>query len=168
MLKADRRTTLKLLGGAALAVPALATLSRPAAAQEDLYVGSTYQNFKRGTIHSLAPQTRGFVVKQRLQRNRADPGTVLGSDPGRGDSIDEGSTVTLIVSSGPGEVQVEDVLGELAAAGLVTSDGYPALRTFFAGTRQTRRRGFWPACRRAMLAAPGWLRRSIPSPAGAA
>ena len=62
MFKADRRTTLKLLGGAALAVPALATLSRPAAAQEDLYVGSTYQNFKRGTIHSLAPQTRGFVV----------------------------------------------------------------------------------------------------------
>src|SRR3954454_14681712 len=48
-------------------------------------------------------EKRGFVVKQRLQRNRADPGTVLGSDPGRGDKIDEGSTVTLIVSSGPGE-----------------------------------------------------------------
>ena len=36
--------------------------------------------------------------------------------------------------------QVEDVLGELAAAGLVTSDGYPALRTLLGvNTRRTRR-----------------------------
>jgi hypothetical protein len=62
MLKTDRRTTLKLLGGAALAVPALATLSRPAVAEDDLYVGSIYQNFKRGTIHSIDPKTRGFVI----------------------------------------------------------------------------------------------------------
>jgi hypothetical protein len=62
MLKADRRTTLKLLGGAALVVPALATLPRPAAAQEDLYVGSTYQNFKRGTINSMHPEVRSFTI----------------------------------------------------------------------------------------------------------
>lgn len=61
MLQTNRRTTLKLLGGAALAVPALAALPRPAAA-EDLYIASTYQNFKRGTIHSLDPATRGFVI----------------------------------------------------------------------------------------------------------
>ena len=58
----NRRTTLKLLGGAALTATAMPGLSLPAAAQEDLYVASAYQNFKRGTIHSLAPATRGFVV----------------------------------------------------------------------------------------------------------
>jgi len=62
MLNTNRRTTLKLLGGAALAAPGLAALSRPAAAQQDLYIGSRYQNFKRGTIHSLDPKTRGFVI----------------------------------------------------------------------------------------------------------
>jgi serine/threonine-protein kinase len=56
-------------------------------------------------------EKRGFVVKQRLQRNRANPGTVLGSEPGRGNKLDEGSTVTLIVSSGPGMVAVDDVSG---------------------------------------------------------
>ena len=62
MLNANRRTTLKLLGGAALAVPGLAALPLPAAAQQDLYIGSRFQNFKRGTIHSLDPKTRGFVI----------------------------------------------------------------------------------------------------------
>lgn len=41
--------------------------------------------------------------------------------------------------------QVEDVLGELAAAGLVTSDGYPALRTLLgASARKHGRRGRRP------------------------
>ena len=62
MLNTNRRTTLKFLGGAALAAPGLAALSHPAAAQQDLYIGSRYQNFKRGTIHSLDPKTRGFVI----------------------------------------------------------------------------------------------------------
>jgi hypothetical protein len=62
MLNTNRRTTLKLLSGAALAAPGFAALSRPAAAQQDLYIGSRYQNFKRGTIHSLDPKTRGFVI----------------------------------------------------------------------------------------------------------
>jgi ATP-dependent Lhr-like helicase len=35
--------------------------------------------------------------------------------------------------------QVDDVLGELAAAGLVTSDGFSALRTLLGGTAQPRR-----------------------------
>jgi hypothetical protein len=62
MLNTNRRTTLKLLGGAALAAPGFASLLRPAAAQQDLYIGSRYQNFKRGTIHSMDPKTRGFVI----------------------------------------------------------------------------------------------------------
>ena len=61
MLQANRRSALKLLGGAALtggAVPAFVT---PAAAQE-YYVASKYQNFKRGTIESMNPESRTFTV----------------------------------------------------------------------------------------------------------
>lgn len=62
MLKANRRSTLKLLGGAALAAGALPSLVLPAAAQQDLYVASTYQNFKRGTINSMHPEARSFTI----------------------------------------------------------------------------------------------------------
>jgi hypothetical protein len=62
MLQANRRTTLKLLGGAALAVTALPVLSLPAVAEEELVVPSSLENFKRGTIHSLDPATRGLVI----------------------------------------------------------------------------------------------------------
>ena len=34
----------------------------PAAAQQDPYVASTYQNFKRGTIESMNPESRTFTV----------------------------------------------------------------------------------------------------------
>jgi hypothetical protein len=60
MSGASRRTTLKLLGGAALAAT---TLPLPVAAQgQDLVVPNTYQNFKRGTIHSLHPERRIFNI----------------------------------------------------------------------------------------------------------
>lgn len=55
----NRRTTLKLLGGAALTASALPVLPRLAAAQNtDLVVPNRYQNFKRGTIHSMHPERR--------------------------------------------------------------------------------------------------------------
>ena len=59
MLQFNRRTTLKLMGGAALAAT---TLPLPAAAQTDLVVPNTYQNFKRGTINSLHPERRIFNI----------------------------------------------------------------------------------------------------------
>jgi hypothetical protein len=60
MLHMNRRMSLKLLGGAALAAT---TLPLPVAAQgEDLVVPNTYQNFKRGTIHSLHPERRIFNI----------------------------------------------------------------------------------------------------------
>ena len=63
MMQSNRRSALKLLGGAALTVGALPALSLPAAAQqEDLYVASVYQNFKRGTIHSMHPDRRSFTI----------------------------------------------------------------------------------------------------------
>jgi len=62
MLKANRRSTLKLLGSAALTAGALPSLALPAAAQQDPYVASTYQNFKRGTINSMHPDVRSFTI----------------------------------------------------------------------------------------------------------
>jgi beta-lactam-binding protein with PASTA domain len=44
-----------------------------------------------------------------LERGPHPAGIVLGSDPGRGESVDKGSTVTLIVSAGPGSVAIDDV-----------------------------------------------------------
>lgn len=58
----SRRTTFKLLGGGALAAAGLPVALRTAAAQEDLVVPNTYQNFKRGTINSLHPERRIFNI----------------------------------------------------------------------------------------------------------
>ncbi len=63
MMQINRRMTVKLLGGAALSATALPVLPLSALAeQQDLYVPKAMENFKRGTIHSLDPKTRGFVV----------------------------------------------------------------------------------------------------------
>jgi len=61
-MHADRRSTLKLLGGAALTAAALPILPFTAMAMEDLVLSSDNQNFKRGTIHSLDAATRSFVI----------------------------------------------------------------------------------------------------------
>jgi hypothetical protein len=60
MMQSSRRSALKLLGGAALTATAMPVL--PAMAQTDLVVSNTYQNFKRGTIHSLHPERRIFNI----------------------------------------------------------------------------------------------------------
>jgi hypothetical protein len=62
MKQANRRMTFKLLGGAALAASALPVLPRFAAAQDDMTVPNSLQNFKRGTIHSMHPERRSFVI----------------------------------------------------------------------------------------------------------
>lgn len=58
MSQVHRRTTFKLLGGAALVTAGVSALPQMAAAQEDLVVPNTYENFKRGTIHSMHPERR--------------------------------------------------------------------------------------------------------------
>ena len=62
MINIGRRTALNYLGLATVAGSGLAVIPRSALAEEDLYVPSRYENFKRGTIHSLDPKTRGLVV----------------------------------------------------------------------------------------------------------
>lgn len=60
MLQFNRRTSLKLMGGAVVAAGALPL---PALAQTtDLVVPNRYQNFKRGTIHSMHPEVRSFTI----------------------------------------------------------------------------------------------------------
>lgn len=62
MFKANRRSALKLLGGAALTAGAAPSLILPAHAQTDLYVPSKYQNFKRGTIDSKNEDSKAFTI----------------------------------------------------------------------------------------------------------
>jgi ATP-dependent Lhr-like helicase len=52
--------------------------------------------------------------------------------------------------------QVDDVLGELAAAGLVTSDGFPALRTLLGLRSGTSRRGVRRPAHQLPLPAGRW------------
>jgi len=62
MLQINRRNTLKLVGGAALAAGVLPALSHQAAAQDDLVVPNSLQNFKRGNIHIIHPEVRSFSI----------------------------------------------------------------------------------------------------------
>jgi hypothetical protein len=63
MYLANRRFTLRLLAGSTLAGAALPMLAQSAGAQtEDIVVPGSLENVKRGTIHSLDPKTRGFVI----------------------------------------------------------------------------------------------------------
>lgn len=56
MSQLHRRTALVMFGGAAFAGVSLSPGG--ASAQQDLVVTNAYQNFKRGTIHSLHPERR--------------------------------------------------------------------------------------------------------------
>ena len=58
MYLANRRFTLRLLAGSAL----VGALPHSAGAQEDIVVPNSLENIKRGTIHTLDPKTRGFVI----------------------------------------------------------------------------------------------------------
>src|SRR3954464_11123197 len=62
MLYANRRSALKLLGGAALTASALPVLSHQAAAQDDSSAPNSLENIKRGTIHSMHPEQRSFTI----------------------------------------------------------------------------------------------------------
>ncbi|HTR87301.1 MAG TPA: hypothetical protein VMI56_22655 [Reyranella sp.] len=59
MMTLNRRSTLAFLAAGS---SALAIAPFPAFAEEDLYVPTRYENFKRGDIHSLDPATRGLVI----------------------------------------------------------------------------------------------------------
>jgi eukaryotic-like serine/threonine-protein kinase len=53
----------------------------------------------------------GFVVNPEIEESDAEEGTVIRQDPGAG-RVEEGSEVTIVVSSGPGDVTVPNVVGQ--------------------------------------------------------
>jgi serine/threonine-protein kinase len=74
----------------------------------------------------------GFKTKtSREASSSVDSGKVIRTDPPAGDRVDEGSTVTIIVSSGPEQTSVPNVLGmtaeqakaEIEGAGFVYRQG---------------------------------------------
>ena len=77
MITANRRTTLKWLAGTSIAAAMTTGLAFPAAAEQvDPVVPTKYENFKRGTINSLDPKTRGLTViwddKGRVKMKASD------------------------------------------------------------------------------------------------
>jgi beta-lactam-binding protein with PASTA domain len=82
-----------------------------------------------GVSESLARgelERAGFVVNAETEESDAPEGTVIEQDPGGGSRVEEGSQVTIVVSRGPGDVSVPNVVGQsqesasarLAALGL--------------------------------------------------
>lgn len=82
-MESDRRSALKLVGGAALTAAALPILPLTAMALEDYSVSSVHQNFKRGTLQSLDATTRSFVIAwqdfSRVELKAADLVTNYGA-----------------------------------------------------------------------------------------
>src|SRR5699024_5631422 len=62
---------------------------------------------------TLALTNEGFKVAEPEEAPSAkvDEGKVISQDPGAGKTVDENSTVTLTVSTGPKEVEMPDVRG---------------------------------------------------------
>jgi serine/threonine-protein kinase len=58
-------------------------------------------------------QNDGFTVTTISQTDTSTSGTVIDQAPQSGQKVDQGSTVQLTVSSGPGNVTVPSVVGEL-------------------------------------------------------
>jgi beta-lactam-binding protein with PASTA domain/predicted Ser/Thr protein kinase len=107
--RADRRgrkrwIVLALLLAAIAAVVAFA-LTRPDRIEVPTVIGQDV-----GTATQVL-EARGFDVDTRLVPNAAARDTVLEQDPRAEQTADEGSPVTLTVSSGPGTVKVPDVSG---------------------------------------------------------
>lgn len=88
MVNPNRRQLMMLGGLSAVAATAMVGGALPAAAQEGKpVVGLRYQNFKRGTINSLDPPTRGLTIVWedlgRVKLKAADLVTNYGANPGQ-------------------------------------------------------------------------------------
>ena len=58
----------------------------------------------------------GFVVNGETEESDLEAGTVIEQDPGPGSRIEEGSQVTIVVSRGPGDISVPNVVGQSQAS----------------------------------------------------
>ncbi len=57
-------------------------------------------------------RNRGFDTEVVEKRANDEAGTVIGQNPAGGTEVDKGETITLTVSSGPGEATVPDLVGQ--------------------------------------------------------
>ena len=60
-------------------------------------------------------EDKGFVVKRKTKKeasDEVDEDKVIGTDPEIGDTLKEGSEITLIVSTGSEKIEIEDYTGE--------------------------------------------------------
>ncbi|HYF26344.1 MAG TPA: Stk1 family PASTA domain-containing Ser/Thr kinase [Baekduia sp.] len=64
----------------------------------------------------VALSQRGLSSDTTQRQSERPEGTVIGQDPGAGTEVDEGSTVTLVVSSGPGRETIPALRGKPANA----------------------------------------------------
>jgi serine/threonine-protein kinase len=81
--------------------------------------------FQREDDKAVVPEVVGLTVEQATERLAADgfstvverqanedpPGQVFAQEPGAGSQLDEGETVRVLVSTGPAQVEVPDVVG---------------------------------------------------------
>ncbi|MGI8460905.1 MAG: PASTA domain-containing protein [Solirubrobacterales bacterium] len=68
-----------------------------------------------GSSQEVAQSTlrrEGFIVDIDSREDAAAEGTVIEQDPGGGSEIEKGSDVTVVVSDGPGDVSVPNVIGQ--------------------------------------------------------
>ena len=102
-----RRNRLILLALLVAGVAALVAfaLTRPGEVEVPAVTGQEV-----GTASELL-EDEGFDVDIETRSNIATRDTVLEQDPPAGDKADEGSTVTLTVSSGPAIIEIPDVSG---------------------------------------------------------
>jgi eukaryotic-like serine/threonine-protein kinase len=101
-----------VLGVLALALVALAVwaLTRPGHAAVPSVIG------KDVDAATATLEQAGFEVETDEFTNPEPPGTVVEQDPPAGEEAEDGSTVTLSVSTGPGTARVPDVAGLSARA----------------------------------------------------
>ena len=114
-------------------------------------------------------ESQGFDVDIETRPNAAPRDTVTEQDPIAGETVEEGSTIVLTVSSGPAIVEVPNVAGLQRAAGATTASRRPGFEVTTVvprrrdGARGPRRRhrarGGDPAADR-RLGHPGRSRRA--------
>ena len=76
-------------------------------------------------------ENQDFEVRTKFEANdEVEENTVFAQNPQSGERVDEGSTVTLRVSQGPGQVAAPDVVGQQfdAAQDFLESEGFTASR----------------------------------------
>ena len=96
-----------------------------------------------------AVKRAGFKVERRGDLGPVPDGQRdLAPSPPRGTQLDKGSTVTLVVSTGPQQVAVPDVVGRARTTARVAARAAPGCRSTSSRARTSRTRPRAPCCAR--------------------